>query len=237
MKLLAPPRVPAWTLGTLRLAQTLRQRALGQRYKLDVCVSFAKDGAIEIALRIEPTPRVHGLEVPASFASIAEAMDRLGYVGEWDPNPGHAAANGTWRRPLRDLAEAREEVAFVQGLGAAMDDASQRRPRAKPTSSRALSGWPLVEKLRKTPVGDLTPLASEFVRVASGVKLQISFLGGTMYKSATSASEEAVRRAIGRAKGEWITAEGARAYLVFAPLRDLDAAERFVDATDVLGGP
>ena len=241
VKLLAPPRTPAWTPGTLRLAQTLRQRAFTQRYKLDVSVSFAKDGAIEIALRIEPAPRVHGLETPASFARIAEAMSRLGYAGEWDPNPGHAAANGTWRRALADLAEAGEEVAFVQDLGAAMEDESQRRPLAKAFANRrALSGWPLIEALRETRIGDLSPLASEFARSAIArvdgrrctVELLISTLGDTMYKSATSDTEAAVRMAIGRAKGEWITTEGARFYLVSAPLRSLDVAARFVADTD-----
>jgi hypothetical protein len=230
----------------LKLAQTLRQRAFKQRYKLDVSLSVVTNGEVELALRVEPSPRVHGLEVPASFGLIANALDRLGYVGEWDPYPGHAAANGTWRRALPELAAAHEELAFVQGLGAAMDDAARRRPMASARAALArnsgdhLNSWPLVDALRSKCIGGLSPMASDFERTASVeiegrrcmVKLQISFLGGTMYKSARSASDAAVRAVMGRAKGEWLPAQtetrAEPSYMVFAPLRNLDAAARFV---------
>lgn len=258
--LVAPPRVPVWTPGTLTFAQRLRQRAFRQGYKLDVSLSVAPAGGVTMALHIEPTPRVFGLNAPKSFARIGNALGRLGYAGGWDPCPGHAAANGTWRRTLRVLADANEEVGFVQGLGAALEDEALRRPQIGPAPGSpavsAPSGWPLVEALHAQAVGALSPIASTFERSARTeveghrcrVTLTLSFLYGAMLESATSplgdrddanarhAAEVAVHLAVGRAKGEWLPASRNEesAYLVYAPLQSIEAAARFVEATDAL---
>jgi hypothetical protein len=251
--LLRPPRVPAWTPGTLVLSQELRQRAFQQRYKLDVSLLIARDGRPEVQLRLEPLPRISGREVPPSLPRLAEALDRLGYVGRWDPEPGHAATNGSWRRPVPDLAAANDEVAFVQRLAEAMQASESRAAKATAgeTTSRRLSGWPLVEALRSRPVGDLTLFRTEFERAARVVvdgrsvetSIQITFLAGSMLKAATSrpgraaddagrlAAEASVRAIMGRTAGQWLTGADP-AYMAFAPLKSLEAASRFVDATD-----